>query len=276
MDLTLKEQIDYYIEFKDLYLKIIKEFNFDYKKDLEARDLLSQIFKKKRNNWNFLEVLYSFKTIIQSKKKILVYGCGPTLDVTVEILLKKRGINFFNNFINLVADGAAIYLRENNIPIDGIFSDLDGITHEEFNHSKFIIIHSHGDNIKKLKHFEESILNFNNIIGTTQVEPLENLINPGGFTDGDRILYLLRALLLPEQKLFLIGMDFNNIIGKYSKPEMTDDQVGSPIKIKKLKYAVKLIEFLSERMSNGIYFINSNIISILFNYLSIEEFIEKF
>ncbi|GAI68912.1 unnamed protein product, partial [marine sediment metagenome] len=46
------------------------------------------------------------------------------------------------------------------------------------------------------------------VIGTTQVEPVENLVNSGGFTDGDRILSFISSLLLPKHELYLIGMDY--------------------------------------------------------------------
>ena len=147
-------------------------------------------------------------------------------------------------------------LNENVIPIK-----LDGITKEEFFYSEFLFIHAHGDNIEKLKSFKDEILIFKNIIGTTQVEPSENLINPGGFTDGDRILYFLRTLLEPKHQIFLIGMDFQNIIGKYSKLELYENQEGNAIKIKKLKFATDLIEWIMHLINNEIYFVNSKFIS---------------
>ncbi len=272
MDSSLQEQIDFYSEFKEWYLKIIKEFNYDHQKDCEARDYLSNILKQKSNNWNFEGVLNSFKNLIQEKSIIVIYGCGPSLEDTVCFLLKNRGTLVFNNYINLAADGASVLLRNLDIPIDAIFTDLDGVTINEFNYSEFIVVHAHGDNIEKLKYFKKEILKFEKIIGTTQVKPLKNLINPGGFTDGDRILYFLRELLLPKHKLFLIGMDFDGIIGKYSKPEMTENQKSSPIKFKKLQFAVKLIEWLKKEIKNEIYFVNSKIVSKKYKYISIKEF----
>ncbi|MFX0187087.1 MAG: 6-hydroxymethylpterin diphosphokinase MptE-like protein [Candidatus Hodarchaeota archaeon] len=272
MDSDLQEQIDFYSEFKEWYRKIVKKFSFNHQKDCEARDYLSNILKQKSNNWKFEGVLNSFKNLIQEKSIILIYGCGPSLEDTVGFLLKNRGIYAFNNYINLAADGASVLLKELGIPIDAIFTDLDGITINEFNYSEFIVVHAHGDNIEKLKYFKKEILKFDKIIGTTQVKPLKNLINPGGFTDGDRILYFLRKLLLPIHKLFLIGMDFDGIIGKYSKPEMTKNQKSSPIKFKKLQFAVKLIEWLKKEIKNEIYFVNSNIVSKKYKYISIKEF----
>ena len=271
-NISLKEQIDFHLDFKEWYLKILKDFKFNYKKDCEAGNYLSKVLEKKSNNWDLEKVLISFKKLIQKRSKIIIYGCGPSLEDTVKIILNQVGKSFFNNCLNLAADGASILLKEEGIPIDVIFTDLDGITIDEFNDSEFMVVHAHGDNIGKLKFFEKKILDFEKIIGTTQVEPLKNLINPGGFTDGDRILYFLRKLLIPKHLIFLIGMDFSSIIGKYSKPEMAENQKANPIKLKKLQYAVELIEMIIKEIKNEIYFVNSNVVSKKFKYISIEEF----
>ena len=87
----------------------------------------------------------------------------------------------------------------------------------------------HGDNIEQLRYFNDDIIKFEKVIGTTQVEPLTNLINPGGFTDGDRILFFLRTLISPFHRLFLIGMDFGSIVGKYSKINIIENQEANSI-----------------------------------------------
>ncbi len=270
--MTLKEQVDYYSEFKHWYQKITKDFKFDVKKDYKARDLLSEILSKKGKNWKLGTTLNSFKNAIQSRASILIYGCGPSLEITVKNLMREKGNKLLNNCVNLAADGASVLLKEEGIPIDAIFTDLDGITKSEFNYSDFVVVHAHGDNMDKIREFKEDILNFEKIIGTTQAKSLNNIITAGGFTDGDRILYFLRSLLLPEQNLFLIGMDFGEDIGRYSKPEMTDNQKANPIKLKKLQYAVELIEMIIKKIKNEIYFVNSKVISKKFKYISIEEF----
>jgi len=274
MGSTLKDELNYFYEFKDWYFHIREEFKFDYQKDLKSRDLLSRILKKKNHKWKLDTVLQTFRNRILLKPEILIYGCGPSLEETVNIIIEERGKTFFDKFTNLAADGASVLLRENNIQNDAIFTDLDGITKNEFNYSSFNIIHAHGDNIEKINQFENEIINFQNVIGTTQVEPLSNIINPGGFTDGDRILFFLRSLIKPFQKLFLIGMDFKNLVGKYSKLSMENNQLGSQIKINKLKFAVKLIVWLRNKIMNDIYFVNSKIVNNQFNYISVEDFIK--
>ncbi len=269
---SLKKQINFFDEFKEWYFKIITDFKFDIQDDRKARDFLFHILTQSSIIWNLEDILKSFKDMIQSKSFILVYGCGPSLEITME---KFEGKLFFNKSVNLAADGAAVLLKEKQIPVDGIFTDLDGITINEFDYPEFIIVHAHGDNIKKLKLFRDKMMNFKKIIGTTQVEPIKDILNPGGFTDGDRILFFIKSFLLPHHKIFLIGMDFNNIIGRYSKPELTKNQEADPIKYKKLRYAIKLIEWLKSQIANEIYFVNLKFESKYFKdfkFLSISEF----
>ena len=268
----IKNRIDFYVEFKEWYLKIIKEFDFNPKKDQEARDYLSNILSTKSKDWSLELILNSFNEVIQSKSIIIIYGCGPSLEESVKFLLNNEPEHLFDKSINLAADGASVLLKQKKIPIDGIFTDLDGISKTEFNYADFIIVHAHGDNINKLNSFKNDIIKLKNIIGTTQSEPVHNVINPGGFTDGDRILFFLRSLLFPYHKLYLIGMDFNNIVGKYSKPDIIENKEGNPVKIKKLQFAVQLLIWILERVENQVYFVNSEVISEKFNYLSLEEF----
>ena len=272
---SLKKQIDSYVEFKQWYIKILQDFKFSYQKDCEAREFLSGILEEKSDNWKLERVLFSFKCLIQKKKRIFIYGCGPSLEETVDYILKIRGKKDFSKWVNLAADGATRLLTERKIQIDGIFTDLDGITKRDFNHSKFIIVHAHGDNLINLKHFKSEIINFPNVVGTTQVEPVENLVNSGGFTDGDRILSFISSLLLPKHELYLIGMDFNDIIGKYSKPKIQKNHKASPIKLKKLQYALQIVEWLLNRIKNPVYIINSKIISDNLKNLTLEMFKEK-
>ncbi|MFX0040628.1 MAG: 6-hydroxymethylpterin diphosphokinase MptE-like protein [Promethearchaeota archaeon] len=274
MGSKLKDQLDFYNEFKEWYLQIINDFKFSHQKDCEARDYLSYLLSQKNENWSLDKILNSFREIISSKQAIMIYGCGPSLEKTILTILKTKGLKYFNKFINLTADGASVLLKEKGIKIDAIFTDLDGITKSEFYYAVFNIVHAHGDNIKILKLFKNEIIKFENIIGTTQVKPSANLINSGGFTDGDRILYLIHTLLTSNQKLFLVGMDFGSVIGKYSKLNIKRNQSASSEKIKKLKYGIELIKWLKPRIKNEIYFVNSEFVSEDFVSLSIKDFLK--
>jgi len=268
---SLKEQVNFHENFKNWYQLIVREFGFNPEKDCEARDYLLKILKKKKPNWSIEQVLNSFKSHVEKKKNIFMYGCGPSLEKTFYHILKVKGRSFFMNQINLVADGASRIFMENSIDMDGIFSDLDGITLKEFNKARYMIVHAHGDNIDKLRFFRNKIIDFDNLIGTTQVEPLEDILNPGGFTDGDRILFFIRSFLKEEHEIYFIGMDLIKKVGRYSKPGNDKNYKASPIKYKKIKLAFKLIEWISEIIPNKIHFLNCNVGDHNFDVLSLEE-----
>lgn len=271
MLLNLRKQINYYLEFNDWYEKIIKDFKFNYEKDIEAKDFLSKIIKMKSNDWDNLGVLYAFCKLVKKKSPIFIFGSGPSLEDTVKYIIEIKGDSLFNRSLNLVADGASRFLKMQHIPIDGLFTDLDGITKNEFDYPSFTIVHAHGDNIDKLNLFKEEIIKCNNLIGTTQVKPNNLLLNPGGFTDGDRILFFLRSLLSPTQNLYLVGMDFGSIIGKFSKPHFQGNIAGNNTKIKKLKYAYNLLIWISEKIESEIILINCKIKSNYFRNIPLER-----
>ena len=274
MVILIRRNLDFYDEFRDWYCKIIKDFKFDSQKDSFARNYLSNMIKQKKE-WNLTAILFSFQDIISRKKIILIYGCGISLEETTDYLLKNNVDLNNERIFNIAADGASRFLKERNIPIGAIFSDLDGITTTEFMYPEYMIVHAHGDNIDKLKIFEKEILDFDNIVFTCQVKPDENILNPGGFTDGDRILFFLRPMLLPSHKIFLIGMDFTNRVGKYSKLGFQKNHKASENKQKKLKYAAQLIDWLDEYIENEMNYVNSYKPSERYKNLELQQFIKK-
>jgi len=140
----------------------------------------------------------------------------------------------------IVADSAVQAFLENKIMPDIVVTDLDG---DEKSLKKIgktnsiILVHGHGDNMAKLQLVE----NFKNCIGTTQGKPFGKLYNFGGFTDGDRCVFL--ADYFGAKKVILWGMDFGTKIGKYSKTKVSERKT----KIKKLRYAKKLLSWLGEK-----------------------------
>ncbi|MBD3255261.1 MAG: DUF115 domain-containing protein [Candidatus Lokiarchaeota archaeon] len=270
----IREKVNFYKKFEPWYRKIIERFNYEYEEDLSARDKLIEILEEKGSAWDSERVLKRFHEKLHQKENIMILGCGPSLETSLQTIIDIKGRDFFNQFIILAADGASILARKECLPLLGIFSDLDGISKKEFNYADFVIIHAHGDNIEKLNYFKQQIIKKQNIIATTQVRPRNSIYNPGGFTDGDRILYFISRLIDPNQRLFLIGMDFNEVVGKYSKPHNQENYSASPIKKEKLKIAVKLIEDLIKIIPNQLFFVNSKPSSKQFIYYNLETFYE--
>jgi uncharacterized Rossmann fold enzyme len=101
-----------------------------------------------------------------------------------------------------------------------------------------MVVHAHGDNIDLLK---KLVPKFKKLIATTQVMPLENVYNFGGFTDGDRCVFLAEEF--GAKKIVLIGMDFGNSIGPYSKEKVENME----LKKQKMHAGKRLLEMLAKQ-----------------------------
>ena len=206
------------------YSDILKEFKYDEKRDKESAILLNTILEKSNTNEKIINLIKG--------KTVLVIGSGPSLSTAI-IKLKK-----YKKTVKIAADSAIKPLVENGIIPDIIVTDLDGDenTLKKIGKTKSIfVVHAHGDNIEKL----ELAKKFKNCIGTSQSTPFNKIQNFGGFTDGDRGVFL--ANHYEAKKIILFGMDFGEQIGKFSKTKKSERK----IKLMKLKKGEFLLEWLS-------------------------------
>ena len=86
---------------------------------------------------------------------------------------------------------------------------------------------------------------FKSKVGTVQVKPFGSVRNFGGFTDGDRCVFL--AEHFKASKILLFGFDYGNIVGKFSKKGHELDYKADEIKLAKLNIARDLIQDLSKK-----------------------------
>ncbi|HEX7627608.1 MAG TPA: 6-hydroxymethylpterin diphosphokinase MptE-like protein [Candidatus Methanoperedens sp.] len=129
----------------------------------------------------------------------------------------------------IAADGATSVLMNNAITPDIIVTDLDGNMDDEAKANELgaiMVVHAHGDNIDALG---EELPRLKRVIGTTQSKPLDNVYNFGGFTDGDRCVFLAKEM--GAKSITIIGFDFK-------------DTNVTPLKKKKLMWAEKLIDMV--------------------------------
>ena len=209
---------------KRRYQSILKELSYSEKKDKESAVILDSILKKNSN--------YQKITKLIQGKTVFVIGSGPSLSFAIPKLKK------FKKSIKIAADSSLKPLLENGIVPDIIVTDLDGDEDAIKKLSKkksIFVIHAHGDNIKKLQMVKE----IKNCIGTTQTTPFNKIQNFGGFTDGDRGVFL--ASHFEAKKIILFGMDFGKQIGKFSNTKKSDRDT----KLKKLKIGEELLIWLS-------------------------------
>jgi uncharacterized Rossmann fold enzyme len=216
------------------YQDIRKKMGYSTEEDQKAAYILSDLIKRK-----FLDPKILDKKI--RGKRVLAIGAGPNLDLYTSFIKKNR------SFVKIVADGAVKFLIENNIKPDIVVTDLDGDPRFLVKAEKLgaiMIIHAHGDNIDLMKKF---IPKFRKIVGTTQVMPVEHVYNFGGFTDGDRCVFLAEEF--GAKDIVLIGMLFDNKIGPYSK-EIIDNV---KVKREKLQIAKKLLQVLAKNAKSNLF-----------------------
>ncbi len=235
------------------YEKIINRLSLDRESDRIAAKLLKKLVGDTSNTFETL------KTSVQDKP-VIIFGAGPSLAKDRFILQK---IPFYPDCpLIFAADGATSALLEHQIIPDLIVSDLDGrIEHIiEANQKKaFVAVHAHGDNIKALTEFIPQLIH-QRIIGTVQVPPIEGVYNSGGFTDGDRAVFL--ADMLGASIIILAGFDLGNQVGRYSSPSYTSDQDAPPRKREKLMIAKELLEEFAPQLNSNLFNITSQGVTI--------------
>jgi 2-amino-4-hydroxy-6-hydroxymethyldihydropteridine diphosphokinase len=214
------------------YLEILNEFNYDRRREIRSAKILNS-FIKTRLPLNKLEKKIKNKTVF-------VVGAGPSLVSSLPYLKK------FKKITTIVADGATQALIENKIIPDIVVTDLDGnmdYLKKASESNSIMIVHSHGDNINKLPY----AISFKYCLGTTEDRPFEGIRNFGGFTDGDRCVFL--ANHFGSSRIILMGMDFGKNIGKYSKEVIHKKN----IKLQKLRKGRSLLEWLASGSNAELY-----------------------
>ena len=237
------ELINYH-KANEIYERVLQIFKFTKEKDVKARDILYEF----RKNYDPESKIKSIERAM-ADKSLYFFGAGPNLIDHLKFIEDKIKSNR-NRYFIVAADGSARALNNFSIIPDLIFSDLDGLNYDRVDYflklNSIIIIHGHGDNIDKIQAIKSLLLTPNeNIICTTQVESRYPIINPGGFTDGDRSVYFCHSLAPISQNFTLFGYEFKGKIGAFSKNENEVDQIISPMKEKKLLLCKKLLNELS-------------------------------
>lgn len=211
------------------YAKILREFNYDKKSDIESAKKLNSLLKKTSTK--------KLKRLI-NKKTVFVIGAGPSLLSSVPYLKKYHSTK-------IVADGATQALIKNRVTPEIVVTDLDGnkTALRKAARKCIVVVHAHGDNQDKL----DLVSEFRRCFGTTESKQFGKIYNFGGFTDGDRAVFL--ANYFGARKIILFGMDFGQKIGKYSKAKVANRK----IKLKKLKWGKKLLEWLATKTKTELY-----------------------
>ena len=223
-----------FIDWFPYYQDIRQQFGYSTEKDQEAANILSKMIKKKTIDIKVLQRKIA-------RRPVMAIGAGDSLISNIKFIKKNR------KFVKIVADGATQALIENHITPDIVVTDLDGdslFLRKAERAGAIMVVHSHGDNVEELK---KLVPTFKRVIGSTQVMPVENVYNFGGFTDGDRCVFL--ADEFGAKEIVLVGMEFGDRIGEHSKKIVKNIE----LKKEKMKVGKRLLEILAKRSRSRLF-----------------------
>lgn len=200
-----------YEEWEPVYHEICEYFSFDPGEDERAAQVACAL--------SSADAISTLNNLIHGRP-VTVCGNAPGL---------KNELGTLNGVI-IAADAAASVLISSGIRPDVIVSDLDGIDEYavELNRKgTILVVHAHGDNIPRIKTW---IPRFTGpLVLTTQGKPFANIHNFGGFSDGDRAVFMAREC--GAAGITILGFD-------------CDDPDVSPIKKGKLIWARRLLAMI--------------------------------
>ena len=202
-------------EWRPFYLEIVREFGFDRAQDERSAQLLSYLLAKKTGYNSTL-----------AKLSRLVKGCDVLVCGKAPILIRdiKSGKIEGQETI-IAADGATSVLLSQGVIPHIVVSDLDGSISDLKRANAMcaiMVVHAHGDTERN-----RSVLVAERGAGTAQTQPEPLLLNVGGFTDGDRAVFLAKEY--GARTISAIGFDFSDISV-------------TPRKMQKLQWAKRLLE----------------------------------
>jgi len=202
-------------EWEPWYERIVSDLGLDRSRDIESARLLGQLLERHDGD------IQAFDELLRGKSVIII-GPAPFHETD------------FGDAVIVSAGSATEQLILGGIMPDVIVTDLDGNVRAQVkarSSGALAVIHAHGDNMPALR---EWVPRFRSpVMGTTQVKPFGKLQNFGGFTDGDRAVFL--AMHFGARHISLVGFDFDNPVVKPGGD--------ISLKRKKLAYARELIKY---------------------------------
>ncbi len=199
-----------YEAWEPVYREICEYFSFDPAEDERAANMAAGL--------SSADATGALEDLIRDQP---VTVCGNAPCLKDQVLADRL------SGVVIAADAAAAVLLACGVTPDVIVTDLDGIDEYacELNmNGTILVIHAHGDNIPRLKTW---VPRFSGpLIMTTQGRPLKNIHNFGGFSDGDRAVYMARECR--ASSITLLGFD-------------CDDPTVPPMKRGKLIWARRLL-----------------------------------
>ena len=218
-------------DWQPIYQDIVQRLGIDPVTDYRATDLVTELLE----NSDPEPLLRTLRYLIEGRI-VVVCGAGPSIGHHVRYLYES---SYRETAVFVAADGAATALLEAGLRCDVIVTDLDGditVIKTLQEQGALVIIHAHGDNIDLVRAIVPTL---QPVLASTQVEPTERAFLWGGFTDGDRACHIVSHY--NPKSVVLAGMDFGNIVGRWSKPGRDDNFPADERKQIKLSIAEELV-----------------------------------
>ncbi|MHC1570696.1 MAG: 6-hydroxymethylpterin diphosphokinase MptE-like protein [Methermicoccaceae archaeon] len=181
-----------------LYQSILDEFGFDRGADERCARIVARLVCDAGNGIP----LQRLSELIEGRVAVI---CGKAKSLAPHIE-RARGLGMLDGCVLIAADGATSVLLSSGIVPHIIVSDLDGNMDDIIAASEqgsVVVVHAHGDNIPLVRRYVPVL---RGVVATTQSVPFDGVYNFGGFTDGDRCVFLARAF--GASRAILLGFDF--------------------------------------------------------------------
>jgi len=201
-----------------VYEALLAAFGYPRAGDERARDRLGELVTDMAT--------YDPADLALDGQIVAIAGAGPSLEREADRAASADAV--------LAASTAVDRLHDEGVTVDAMVTDLDKNpeTGRELTESGTpVAVHAHGDNRPALRE-RVPRLAVEWVLPTTQAAPAGPVVNPGGFTDGDRAAFLADHCGAAE--LRFAGWDF-------------DDPSVDPLKAHKLDWAERLLRWLERR-----------------------------
>ena len=214
------------------YARILDEFGYSRSRDRRAARVLDSVLRAAGAGGHQRVLRLRLKNMILDRP-VFVVGAGPSV-YRAPPILGRHGKSTV-----IAADSAVGPLIRSGVFPDIVVTDLDGDLGALRRASRraIMVVHAHGDNIDKL-HMAAS---FAECVGTAQSGSYGAVSSFGGFTDGDRSVFL--AHHFGAKRIVLLGMDMGCRIGRHSQTSRSERQT----KLAKLRVASSLLGWLATK-----------------------------
>jgi len=218
-----------YSRWAPLYDEIRADFGYPFDREEEAARTLERLLPPaaRERPWERL------KTRLRGREAIVV-GLGPGAGPPPIWRLPPSS----PGPAVVAADGATRTCLEAGVVPSVVVTDLDGPVSSEVEangRGALVVVHAHGDNVRAL---EQWVPQFpGELVGSWAGPPRPALVNPGGFTDGDRAAYLAEEA--GARRVLLWGFDLESV-------EETEPRA-QELKRRKLRWAARALSELADQ-----------------------------